>query len=237
MRGFGIHEVIVEHPKHNTYLPLMTDEEAVNIIATYKARYLDIEGKKGIEAIIIFKNHGPSAGTSLEHPHSQLIATPIVPPQARNRIDRAMNYYDFTGKCIFCQALEEELRAKDRIILETDDFVSFMPYAALSPFHIWIFPRRHAPTFAGITDGEMRDLARNLKTTIGKLYYALDDPDLNYTINSIPVCEKGKEYYHWYISIIPRVSKIAGFELGSGMFINASLPEESARFLRQVKLP
>ncbi len=233
--GFGIHEVIIEHPRHNRLIPLMSDEEVSWIISTYKSRYLSIQGKKGIEAIIIFKNHGPSAGTSLEHPHSQLIATPIVPPQTRIRIEQATRFFDVTGKCIFCQMLDHELKEKVRIVLETKYFVAFTPYASLAPFIIWIFPRRHMSSFGEISDSEVADLAHNLKTTLNKIYYGLDNPDFNYTIRSIPVKEKEAEYFHWYLSIIPRLNQPAGFELGSGIFINTSLPEESAEFLRQVQ--
>jgi len=235
MSGFGNHEVIIEHPKHNTTIPLMQDAEVADIIRTYKQRYSAIQQNRGIEAIIIFKNHGPNAGTSLEHPHSQLIATPIVSPQSRSRIEQAVNYFDVTGDCLFCQTLAEELKLKKRIVSESENFVSFMPYAGASPFQAWIFPRRHMASFDQINETEVIDLAKNLKCILSKLYYGLDNPDYNYTIRSIPVTEEGKEYFHWYLSIIPRISQPAGFELGSGMFINTSLPEESAEFLRQVK--
>jgi len=235
MHGFGNHEVIIEHPCHNTMIPLMSNEEVEDIIRAYKNRYVSMQDDEGIEAIIIFKNHGPSAGTSLEHPHSQLVATPIVPPQIRSRVSAAMGYFDSTGYCVFCKTLEEELKAKSRIVFETDKFVSFMPYASNVPFMTWIFPRRHVPSFSGISDGEIKDLAINLKSTLQKLYFGLDNPDFNYTIRSMPVKEGGTEYLHWYLSIIPRLTQPAGFELGSGMFINTALPEESAEFLRQVK--
>jgi len=234
MGGFGIHEIIIESPKHNIVIPLMTDEEVIDIINTYKERYLAVQRVKNIEAITIFKNHGPEAGTSLEHPHSQLIATPIVPPNIRNRITRAMNYFDETGKCIFCETLQAELKAKSRIVLESDNFVAFIPYASLSPFNIWLFPRRHGPSFAAIDDKEIKDLARALKNTWKALYSGLDNPDLNFTINSTPLHDRSTDYFHWYINIIPRVTKVAGFELGSGIYINVALPEESAGFLREV---
>ncbi|MDD5044589.1 MAG: galactose-1-phosphate uridylyltransferase [Candidatus Omnitrophica bacterium] len=237
MQGSGNHEVIIEHPRHDMMIPLMKDEEVGDIIRAYKNRYLSLASDKGIEAIIIFKNHGSSAGTSLEHPHSQLVATPIVPPQIRSRVSAAMNYFDSTGRCIFCKTLEEELKEKARIVLETDKFVSFMPYASYAPFMTWIFPRRHVASFGEINDAEIKDLAINLKNTLQKLYYGLDNPDFNYAIRSMPVKESGTEYLHWYLSIIPRLTQPAGFELGSGIFINTSLPEESAEFLRQVKPP
>ena len=237
MNGVGIHEVIIEHPKHNALTALMTESEVANIIRTYKNRYLAVQQDKRIESITIFKNHGASAGTSLEHPHSQLIATPIVPPQVRQRVTEAVNYFDDTGRCVFCHTLQEELKAKERLVVETENFVAFIPYAALSPFHTWIFPRRHMASFAQINEAEITDLAGNLKNVLSRFYYGLNNPDFNYTVRSIPLDNRESDYFHWYISLIPRVSQTAGFELGSGMFINVALPEESAGFLRKVKLP
>ena len=236
MGGFGVSEVLIEHPLHNMIIPLMRNEEVEDIIRMYKLRYTAMTRLEGIEAITIFKNHGAMAGTSIEHPHSQMIATPIVPPQMRGRVEKAVHYFDMTGQCVFCKTMEEELKTKKRIIFETDKFVAFMPFAGPSPFTTWLFPRRHTAYFAHINDDEIKDLAVNLQTVLQKLYYGLDNPDYNFNIRSIPVKERGTEYFHWYISIIPRVTQPAGFELGSGMFINTALPEESAEFLRQVKL-
>jgi UDPglucose--hexose-1-phosphate uridylyltransferase len=237
LSGYGIAEVIIESPRHDLCTAIMSDEEVENILKAYKSRYLSIKQVKGIEAVIIFRNHGSSAGTSLEHPHSQLIATPIVPPQIRNRVESATRFYDTSGKCVFCEVLEEELAAKKRIVLESEKFASFLPYAGAVPFLTWIFPKRHMSSFCDIDDAEVKDLARILRQTLAKFYFGLNNPDFNYTIRSIPVKEDGKDYFHWYLSIVPRITQPAGFELGSGIFINASLPEESAEFLRQVKCP
>ena len=236
MGGFGMHEVIIEHPRHNNCIALMSYEEVEDILRVYKQRYLAISEMEGIESIVIFKNHGPAAGTSLEHPHSQLIATPVVPPQVRGRLVQAVSFFDLNGGCVFCAMLESELKEKVRIVLETDNFVAFMPYASFAPFTTWVFPRRHSASFGDINDKEISDLAKNLKTILGKLYYGLDNPDFNYSIRSTPVGERGTNYFHWYLSIIPRLSQPAGFELGSGMFINTALPETTAEFLRQTKL-
>ena len=235
--GYGVAEVIIESPKHNLYMAIMSDAEVEDIIKTYKSRYLALKKQPGIEAITIFKNHGPAAGTSLEHPHSQLIATPIVPPQIRNRVESAASFFDTTGKCMFCDTLEQELAAGKRMVAENEGFISFVPYAGAAPFITWIFPKTHASSFGDITDSEVEGLAKILRLTVAKLYYGLNNPDLNYTIRSIPVKEEGKEYFHWYLTIVPRISSPAGFELGSGIFINTSLPEESAEFLRSVKVP
>ena len=232
--GYGFHEVLVEHPRHDLAIPLMPDEDVENIIKTYKARYTTLEAQKGVEAITIFKNQGAQAGASLTHPHSQVIATPIVPPDIRHKMERAASYFDSTGKCIFCATLAEELSQKNRIVLETGNFVSFVPFASAMPFIVWIFPRRHTPSFGEISDMEIKDLSRHLKTVLGKLRTGLDNPNFNYTIRSVPVREKGTEYFHYFLNIVPRIANPAGFELGTGIFINASTPEECAEFLRQV---
>ena len=237
MSGIGVHEVIIEHPRHDLTTALLTVEEVANILLVYRQRYLEIRKYPYIETIVIFKNHGPTAGTSIEHPHSQIAATPVVPNQFRSRIDEAIRYFDDTGECLFCRTLEDELAARERVIFESKDFVAFIPFAALSPFHIWIFPRRHSSSFDDITDAEIIGLADTLKTVLAQLYYGLNDPDYNYSIRSVPTAEQGTKYFHWYIAIIPRVTKQAGFELGSGMFINTALPEESAEFLRSIEIP
>ena len=236
LSGVGHHEVIIEHPRHDLTTALMDVADVTNIIKVYRQRYSEIRKDHRVQTILIFKNHGQGAGTSLEHPHSQLAATPIVPYELRIRIQEAMRYFDDTGECLFCRTLAEELAAGERIIFESKHFVAFIPYAALSPFHIWIFPRRHSSSFDDITDEEMLDLAVNLKTILAKLYVGLNNPDYNYNIRSIPTDEQRTDYFHWYIAVVPRVSLVAGFELGSGMFINTSLPEESAAFLRSVEI-
>jgi UDPglucose--hexose-1-phosphate uridylyltransferase len=234
MTGVGHHEVIVEHPRHDLTTAQYSEAEVVDILRAYHQRYTEIKKDPRVEAIIVFKNHGEGAGTSLQHPHSQLAATPMVPSQIRKRIEEATRFFDDNGECLFCRTLNEELAAGERIVLETEHFVAFVPYAALSPFHLWIFPRRHASAFDEITDPEITDLARNLRTILAKMYCGLNDPDYNYSIRSIPTRDRHTDYFHWYLTIIPRITKTAGFELGSGMYINSSLPEESARFLRDI---
>jgi UDPglucose--hexose-1-phosphate uridylyltransferase len=236
MNGVGIHEVVIETPIHNKIMALLSLEEVKDIIKTYKNRYIEISQDKRIEMIIIFKNHGESAGTSLLHPHSQIIATPVVPLEIRHRMEIAMNYFDDTGECIFCKILNEELSDGERIVFESKNFLSFVPYAAFSPFHIWIFPKRHISSFRYISEEEIEDLSYNLRVVLRKLYFGVNNPDFNYCIRSVPTDDPDVDYFHWYLTIVPRVTKTAGFELGSGMFINTALPEESAKFLRGIKV-
>jgi UDPglucose--hexose-1-phosphate uridylyltransferase len=235
--GVGFHEVILEHPRHDLTTALLPSADIANILRVYRQRYSTLRIDPRVASILIFKNHGAGAGTSLEHPHSQLAATPIVPYEMRFRTQEAIRYFDDTGECLVCRTLADELAAGDRIIFASEHFVSFIPYAALSPFHTWIFPRRHSSSFDDITDAEILDLAIVLKTTLAKLYYGLGDPAYNYVIRSSPTDERRTDYFHWYLAIVPRVSLTAGFELGSGMYINTSLPEESAHFLRSVEIP
>jgi UDPglucose--hexose-1-phosphate uridylyltransferase len=149
----------------------------------------------------------------------------------------AISYFDDMGECLFCYTLRDELKAKERIVLETEHFVTFIPYAALSPFHLWIFPRQHTSSFSDITEPELADLAYTLKTVLAKLFHGLNNPAYNYTIRSLPTDDKQSDSFHWYLAIVPRVSQAAGFELGSGMYINTSIPEDSAQFLREIEIP
>ena len=230
--GTGVHEVIVETPAHNGALALLDVSSVREVIHTYRNRFCDAYGNPNVGHVILFKNHGVGAGTSLEHPHSQLIGSPVTPIQIRDRMEAYIHFYDDTGCCLICQVREMEEEDAVRIVFETDRFLAFVPYAALTPFHTWIFPKRHAASFMSITDDEMDDLAIVLRRVLAKIYHGLGNPDFNLIIRSNRPKDAESEHFHWYISIIPRLTLVAGFELGSGMHINTAVPEESAAFLR-----
>ena len=234
--GVGRCEVIIESPLHNTSPAKLPVEQVEELITVYKERFLEAYKDPRVEHVIIFRNHGESAGTSLVHPHSQLIATPVVPVQFRDRVNACMHYFDDTGNCLLCDIVETELKDRVRVIFETKCFITFIPHAALSPFHTWIFPRRHCASFAGITDEEVGELALHLKTILSKLYKGLEDPDYNYVIRSSRPSDADNEYCHWYVSLVPRLTRTAGFELGTGMYINTTVPEECAEFMRHVEV-
>jgi len=238
LTGVGLHEVVIETPRHNVTTALLPVEDVLDILKIYKQRYNRIQATdKRIEMIIIFKNHGEGAGTSLNHPHSQIVATPVVPSQIRERVYESQKYFDENLECVMCRIIKEEKNDGTRIVFETEHFVSFVPYAALSPFHCWILPKRHCASFGEISEAELNDMSGHLKTVLSKYYYGLANPDFNYVIRSSPSDLITSDYFHWYLTIVPRLSKSAGFELGSGMFINSSLPENDAAFLRGVKIP
>lgn len=232
--GYGFHDVLVESTLHNTTTALLSPADVAATLVALRDRSRQLAGDAKIHQIIPFKNHGESAGTSLEHPHCQLIALPIVPSQIRQRLEEAMRYFDEHGRCVLCDMARWESEAGDRVITEDDHFVAFVPYAAFSPFHIWIIPRRHDPLFTAATDEELSSLGAILKATLLKLYLGLGDPHYNYLVRMAPLTYDRVHWSHWYLSIVPRVSKAAGFELGSGMNINTALPEASAAFLRGV---
>ncbi len=234
--GFGVHDILIETPLHNMSTALLPLDQVAMIIRTYKRRFIELYSNPKIGHIIIFKNHGEGAGTSLEHPHSQIIGTPVTPFQIRDRLEEAIRFFDITGECLICKTMAEEREEGTRVVFESEHFITFIPYAAISAFHMWIFPKRHAAAFSDITETEISDLALNLKTVLAKLYLGLNNPDFNYAIRSNRITDAKSEYFHWYISIVPRVSTTAGFELGTGMFINTALPEESAEFLRTFKV-
>ncbi|MBI4464956.1 MAG: galactose-1-phosphate uridylyltransferase [Acidobacteria bacterium] len=232
--GVGIHDVVVETPDHSKTTALLPEEDVELIIRSYKDRYFAITEDPRIEHVTIFKNHGTGAGTSLEHPHSQIIATPIIPPEIRMRMEEALRFYDMCGECIFCRVLHDELADRVRIVHETSHFVSFIPFASLTPFALWIFPRRHMASFGEIRPEEIQDLGQMLRQVLAKLYYGLKDPDYNYVVRTSPSEGRHLRYYHWYLSLIPRLTRTAGFELGSGMYINPTIPEANAEFLRGI---
>jgi UDPglucose--hexose-1-phosphate uridylyltransferase len=232
--GFGFHEVIIDSPDHARCMALLPDEDVASILKVYRERYNTLSIDRRVNHITIFKNHGADAGASLQHPHSQLIATPVIPSQVRHRLHEALRHYDDVGECMFCHMVEREVEDQTRVVLKGEHFVAMEEFASPTPFATHIFPLRHMASFGDITDLEIADLARVLRTLLAKIYVGLENPDLNYTVRSGPTEYNGARHFHWYVSVIPRLTRVAGFELGSGMFINSVLPEAEAEFLRKV---
>jgi UDPglucose--hexose-1-phosphate uridylyltransferase len=237
LRGIGRHEVIIETPEHNRTLAQLPAAHIEQVLRAYQHRLCAFYEDHRIEHVIVFKNHGEAAGTSLVHPHSQIVGLPVMPSQLRNRLGEALHYYGDYGECLYCCSLREELREGTRIVEENSAFAAFVPWAALSPFHIWVFPKRHSAYFGALLDDERRLLGDILGKILLRLFVGLDDPDYNFVIRSLAPADATVKHFHWYLSLVPRVSKAAGFELGTGMFINTALPERSAEFLRNVTLP
>jgi len=235
-KGFGIAEVIIESPRHDLTLATMKLTEVAEVLTAYRQRQIEISKNENINLVTIFRNHGSQAGTSLEHPHSQIIATPIVPPHVRYPIEQAVLHYDKYGTCVYCDIVAEELRQKERILIDSDNFVAFCPFAARTPFEIRIYPKRHAASYMMIDDEEIQELAWVLRDVLLRLYKCLNNPDYNYVLRSCPIGDESTRHLHWYMIIIPKITTPAGFEIGSGIYINTVPPESSARYLRETKV-
>jgi UDPglucose--hexose-1-phosphate uridylyltransferase len=232
--GFGFHEVIIESPNHARPMALSRDEEVAGILKVYRQRYRELSQDRRVNHITIFKNHGLDAGASQPHPHSQLIATPVIPSQVRYRLHEALRHYDDVGECMFCHLIEEELEDEALVVTKGEHFAAMEVFASPTPFTTHIYPLRHMASFGDISDAEIRDLGRVLRMLLAKIYIGLENPDLNFTVRSGPSGYSQAKHFHWYMSLIPRLTRVAGFELGSGMFINTVLPEAAAEFLRNV---
>jgi UDPglucose--hexose-1-phosphate uridylyltransferase len=236
MDGVGVHEVIVETPVHNKPLALMADSGVEDVLRAYQERYNALCRMSFVKLVIIFRNQGTSAGTSLEHPHSQLVATPVVPKHIRMKCEVAIRYYDNIGRCLYSDLVDHELRIGRRVVMGTERFVVFHPFASHQPFETWIVPRIHQACFGNASAEDLKNLAHVLRITLLKLHRGLNNPDFNYVIDTAPVGDENKNYYLWHLRIIPRLTEIAGFEIGSGININTSLPEETAQFMREQKI-
>ena len=236
MNGIGAHEVIIETPKHVISITELPDEHVADIIRIYKERMLDLKKDKRFLYGMLFKNVGVASGASLEHTHSQLIVLPTVPIRVIQEMNGSNEFFKYRGRCIFCDIIRQELKLKERVVLETDNFIAIAPYASRFPFEVWILPKQHQSHFEDITESDLRGIANCLKNVLTKLESTLERPPYNYMIHTSPFNTNNMEYYHWHIEITPRLTRVAGFEWGTGFYINPVLPEQAAKFLREVQL-
>jgi UDPglucose--hexose-1-phosphate uridylyltransferase len=234
MNGIGAHEVIIESPDHNTDLADLSEQKIEDVLWAYRDRMLDLAKDQRFKYLLIFKNHGSAAGASLEHTHSQLIATPIVPKRVMEKIEGAQKYFEYKERCIFCDVIRQELESAVRIVIENDFYVSKMPFAPRFPFETVIYPKKHSSVFEQSTKTEFVHLSKILKETLQRLNQALNRPAYNFIIHTSPLRNHVGEMFHWHMEIMPKLTKVAGFEWGSGFYINPTPPEAAAKFLRDL---
>ena len=233
--GYGVHEVIIETPDHNRQLADLKDNELALLFRSFKERLKDLAGDEHLKYVQIFRNHLREAGASIEHPHCQLLALPFIPPLLATEYRRCREYYDERGECLLCALVEEEEKTGERIVLENDSFIAFIPFAASLPFATWIVPREHFSSLEVSGNGWEEQLAPVLKGFLQKVALRLGDPPYNLYLHLAPLRSKPLPYYHWHMEIIPKLTIVAGLEMATGTFINVSKPEEAARFLREQK--
>jgi UDPglucose--hexose-1-phosphate uridylyltransferase len=234
LSGVGAHEVIIESPRHCLSMGDLGEGQVEEVLRAYRERLICLQNDQRWKSILIYKNEGSAAGATLEHVHSQLLALPIVPREIDQEWRALISHHDATNSCLYCEMLDRE-RADGRMVLETAAFMALCPFASRFPFEICLMPKEHSPAFDAVANDELSELAFILRQSLQRLARIVDAP-LNYVIHSAPLREPRRKRYHWHLEILPRITKIAGFELASGYYINTVAPEIAARQLREVAL-
>lgn len=233
MSGVGAHEVVIETPDHAATLASLPEAAVTDVLSTYRERIVDLKKDPRFEYVLIFKNHGEAAGASLEHPHSQLIATPIVPIMVEEELEGSARYFRKKERCVWCDIIRQERQSDGRVILEGEGFVAMAPFAPRFPFETWVLPTRHRSAYDEIGPEEVRALGGIVQGLLQRMNRVLTDPPFNFMLHTAPLREPFLDHYHWHLEIIPKLTRVAGFEWGSGFFINPTPPEEAARYLRE----
>jgi len=232
--GVGAHEVIIESPQHVITPPEMLTEDYAEVMRTYWVRTRALSEDPRLTYVLVFKNVGDVAGASLQHSHSQLIAVPVTPKRVLEEMARCAEHHAQSGSCLFCHLLEREEREQVRVIRQTGRFVAISPFAARFPFEMWVLPRQHVEHFHDTPQDAAVELAGLMQDVLARLDVALQEPPYNFAVHTSPLGDQAQGCYHWHIEVIPRVTRVAGFEWGSGFYINPMEPERAAEYLRQV---
>jgi UDPglucose--hexose-1-phosphate uridylyltransferase len=232
MNGVGAHEVIIETPEHSKTLAMMSESEIERILRAYGERMNDLKRDNRLRYILIFKNHGASAGATLAHTHSQLIGLPIVPDYMRDEIEGARRHFAGKNGCLFCDIIRQEAAAGRRVVHENSEVIALSPWAPRFPFETWLLPKAHGARFEDAPRPQYEGLAQMIKSVLMRMDRALERPDFNMLIHSLPFSEQAVELYHWHVEIIPKLTRTAGFEWGTGFHINTTSPEEATKLLR-----
>lgn len=246
MNPLGAHDIIVESPKHLTDIHQLSETQIELVINVSIQRIVELDEDSRLKYCLLFKNHGLKAGgsKSTKHVRSQIIATPVTPTRVKEELRGARFYYQYKDRCIFCDLMSQELDNGARVVMDTENIVAIAPFASRFPFEVWIMPKKHRADFIKIEEEEIKDLASVLKTLFLKLSKALNDPPYNYMLHTAPFRHAKRpgywhtieEDYHWHIEVTPRVTQVAGFEWGSGFYINPTPPEDAAKYLRKTKI-
>jgi len=245
MDSIGAHEIIIETPQHIANMADLSEEQIAKVFFAYIERITDLGRDLRFKYVLVFKNYGWTAGGgAIKHSRSQLMATPVNPKRVKEELVGARKYFEFKDRCIFCDLIRQELSFGERVIMDSDGMIAIAPFASRFPFETWIMPKEHSADFIKLKRHDVFELAKVIKQTLAKLKKALNDPPYNYILHTSPVIVPKKpgywktldDDYHWHIEIIPRLTRVAGFEWGSGFYINPTPPEEAAKYLRELEL-
>ena len=232
MNGIGAHEVIVETPDHRKTITDFHPAEIQHLLQAVRSRILDLKKDIRFKYLIAFKNFGATAGATMSHSHTQLIALPVLPVRVQTEIDGARSHFQMKERCIFCDIIQYELETNKRLLFENAHFAVLAPYAPRFSFELGIYPKRHDPSYETTSDAELTSLGQILQETLSRIRKVLDNPDYNLIIHNAPFSNNVQEFFHWHIEFMPVLSRVAGFEWGSGFHINPVFPEESIQALR-----
>ncbi|MBC8208372.1 MAG: galactose-1-phosphate uridylyltransferase [Desulfobulbaceae bacterium] len=233
MNGIGAHEVVIEHPDHQVVFSALPPEEMVLVFRAYRDRIIDLERDSRFRYVLVFKNYGRAAGASLEHSHSQLVALPILPRKIDSELHGAISYFNYKERCVYCDIVRQEMRQGLRVVCENDDFLVITPFAPRTPFEMWILPKKHSSAYHQQSDQQLKLLTGVFSECLRRLDACIPGVPYNFVLHTQPLRSQPLEHYHWHFEIVPKLTSIAGFEWGSGFYINPMSPEEAATFLRE----
>lgn len=236
MNGIGAHEVIIESPNHDEPFSALLPARMVNVFIAFRDRLIDLGRDPRFKYVMVFKNYGKAAGASLEHSHSQMVALPILPRMIVSELGGSLSYYKYKERCVYCDIIRQELKEETRVVCQNDKFVTIAPYAPRSPFEMWVLPKRHSSSYISHDNGDFQALAEIFSESMRRLDACLPNVPYNFVLHTAPLRSEPLEHFHWHFEIMPKLTKMAGFEWGSGFYINPTPPEDAARFLRDVKL-
>lgn len=236
MNGIGAHEVIVENPNHDIPFAQLSPEEMILTFRAFRDRIRDLAKDDRFRYVMVFKNFGKAAGASLEHSHSQLVALPVLPRMVSSELEGSLSYYNYRDRCIFCDIIRQEMQQDIRLVCQNDQFVTITPYAPRSPFEMWIMPRYHHSNYAAQDETSLQALTDIFSQSLRRLDACIPNAPYNFVLHTQPLRSPLLDHYHWHFEIVPKLTSIAGFEWGTGFYINPMPPEETCKYLKEVDL-
>ena len=238
MNGVGAHEVIIETTDHNRCIASISKEQATEVFWAARQRMIDLSKDPRFKYVLLFRNHGKVSGASLEHPHSQLIALPMVPKDITEEMRGFDRFYDYHERCIFCDMVSKEQKFRNRVVEENDGFIAFQPFAPKFPFETWVMPKGHKASLTDETPEGVALFAEITQNVLRRIGKCLNHPPYNFMLHSAPINQDRdpSKRFHYHLEIIPRLTIAAGFEMGTGVYINVTSPEEAAEHLRNVDI-
>ncbi|MCP5047798.1 MAG: galactose-1-phosphate uridylyltransferase [bacterium] len=237
MNGIGAHEVVIETTDHEKGMDELSVDEVADIFLTFKHRILDLKRDVRFKYIQVFKNHGAKAGATIPHPHSQMVALPMVPGVIHEKLSRAGDHFRERERCIYCDIIHYETGYRKRVLVENSDYIVIAPFASGFPFELAVYPVGHESSFEEMGDALFKSLAEVMREVVGRISGALERPDYNLVLHNAPFDRDAVDYFHWHLQLVPVISGTGGFELGTYSTINPTPPEEAIQTLKRTPFP